>query len=142
MASGYQGPGVIGHGTTAIFYVPDKASPTYTSSWEVDSVTPFAHERASVETTHLESTGGWREHIGGLLDAGGGTLNVKFDPTETSPINKATGQFQVTYPDGGTSHLCDAFCTNFTPAEITAGGLMTAQVVLKLTGVPTEDLTP
>lgn len=101
----------------------------------------------TVETTHHTSTGGWREHIGTLLDAGEVTAELNFLPGHATQSfaaglvkdlkDKTLQTFSITFTDAvPTVWTFTAFVTQF---AITApvDGKLTANVTLKISGQPT-----
>jgi predicted secreted protein len=68
----------IGFGT--LFQIRDAAlsPPDYVTVGEVTNITLPNLSRDAVDATHTESTGGWREFIPGLKDAGEVTIEMNF----------------------------------------------------------------
>jgi len=100
-----------------------------------------------LDVTNHGSTSGWREFIGGLLDAGEVTLELNYDPAEgthdatTGLIADMTARtvrnFQLVFPDSGSTLW--SFAALVTGFEIGApvDGKLTASATLKLSGQPT-----
>jgi predicted secreted protein len=99
------------------------------------------------EVTHQTSTGGFRERIATLSDAGEVTFDINFIPTENTQdagagllkdaINRTLRNFKIVFPDTAvTTWAFSAFVTDFEPHEPVDGSLG-ASVTLTLTGKPT-----
>ena len=107
-----------------------------------------------IEITHHESTDAWKEYVGGLLDGGEVTLDVNFLPTEQTHTGDTAGSllyclttrvvrnFELTWPD--TSSTTWAFAALVTAFEVSApvDDKLGASVTLKLSGAPSDLLTP
>lgn len=103
----------------------------------------------TVETTHMTSTGAWREYISTLLDAGEISFEINFLPAgATHDITTGLLHFMVTHRATAQTYalvLTDAALTTWSfSAFITAfnltapvDGKLTANVTLKVTGQPT-----
>lgn len=116
----------------------------------IAEVTKIGGPKLKMETkdvTSHSSTGGWREFIATLLDAGEVSFSINFIPTgathsQTSGLlkdmkNKTKRNFQVVFTDtGATTWTFAAFVTSFEPDQPVDGAL-TASVTLKITGQPT-----
>lgn len=95
-------------------------------------------------TTH-DSSNGWKEFIGALLDGGEITLELFFDLaiTSHSPTNgllkeqadRTTKNYKITFPDGSTV-IFACLVANVSQSLPVAGG-WTASITLKTTGAPT-----
>jgi predicted secreted protein len=60
------------------------ATPVFTPIAEVLSIKGPSASRDTIEVTHMESPGGWKEFIGGLVEGGEITLELNFVATEAS----------------------------------------------------------
>lgn len=120
---------------------------TFTTIAEVINISGPGLSMDTIDVTSHSSTEGWREYIGGLLDAGELNFDINFIPTENTH-KLATGllgdlaaktkrNFQLVFPDGSsTTWSFTALVTGFEPAEAIDDKLA-ASVSLKLTGKPT-----
>ena len=133
-------PAMIGYNATVQL---DNAAGSLTTIGEVISVTPFGANVGTVETTHLTSTSGFREHIATLSDMGEGSVSINFDPASATDVlvrtaitDRLVRTFKVTYPDAA-SISCECFVTSWEIGEVTADGKMEASLGVKFTGVPT-----
>ena len=96
-------------------------------------------------TTHDQATA-WEEVVGTILRSGEATLDLVFDPGETTHagilaglVGKAAEAFELKFPDASqTMWEFDAFVTGFEPGAPVDGAL-TASVTVKLTGEVTLD---
>lgn len=119
----------------------------FTTIAEVKDISGPSLKLDTEEVTSHSSTGGWREYIATLLDAGEVTFDVNFIPTnathsQTSGLlkdlkNKTLRNFQLVFSNvGATTWAFSAFVTGFEPAE-PVEGVLAASVTLKITGQPT-----
>ncbi|MEM7416787.1 MAG: phage tail tube protein [Gemmatimonadota bacterium] len=102
----------------------------------------------TIDVTHHGSADHWREFVAGLKDAGEVSLELLFDPTETTHRDASGGllddmdnrvlrNFQLQFPDTAqTTWSFAAFVTGFNPSAPHDGAL-TAAVTLKISGEPT-----
>ena len=121
---------------------------SWTTLGQVRNVGGPALSRDSVESTHHASPSYWREFLKGLKDGGEVSLEVVYDPADSShnDANGILGDFsddttipawRLTFPDSGsTSWTFDGFLTGFEP-DIPFDDLMMTAVTIKVTGQPT-----
>ncbi len=134
-----------GFGT--LLKIGDGGSPeNFTTIAEVQDIGGPAFSLDAVEITH-HGSGGWREYIAGLLDAGEISFDLNFEPTETTHgytagllkdmTDKTTRNFQLVFPDAGnTTWEFAALITGFEVNE-PVGDKISASITLKITGQPT-----
>ena len=114
---------------------------TWDSSFfaQITSVSWSGMERASIETTHMGTTGAKTFAPDDLYDAGGVDVELLFDPA-LSPSLDAAGTATVTgnWSGLGASNQwsATAFMTSFS-ASASLGELITASATLKATGALT-----
>ena len=133
----------IGYGS--VFSVLDNtlSPPAYVALAEVTAITPPQMSRDTVDATHNASTGGWREFIPGLKDAGDVTVEMNFIPGNATgdllmgSFNSDTAlSCKIAFPDSPvTEWLFTAICTGFAPTQ-PIDDKMTASATFKLTGKP------
>lgn len=117
-------------------------------SGAVKSLDGFSLERTSVDKTHLNSTGGWREFMPGLKNAGELSGEFVIDGS-TAPIlssgawdgTTATNTLRITWPLVGSQITqgyweCQAFPIKYQPKGPLDSQIV-ASITWKLTGVPT-----
>lgn len=128
----------IGYG--ASFGIEGSTAGTYVDVAEVVAITPPGMTREAVDATHLESTDGYREFIGGLKETGEASITLNFVPSATDALvtafEAATGSYQITFPNGVKLQF-DGFFTAYNPPELTPGGIMQATATIKATGKAT-----
>ena len=123
------------------------APETFATIAEVSDLKPPQIHQEALEATSHDSTDGWKEFVGGLLDAGEVTLTVNFLPTHAThsysaglikdAVNRTKRNFQLVFPDaGGTTWTFAALVTAFEP-NAPVDGLLTADVTLTISGKPT-----
>ena len=123
------------------------ATEVFTTVAEVTDIGGPSLALDPVEVTNHDSTAGWREFIGGLLDGGEVTLTINYIPANATH-NATNGliadmtartkrNFQLVFPDSGTTTWSfTALVTAFEPGE-PIDAQLTADVTLKITGQPT-----
>lgn len=120
---------------------------TFTTIAEVRDITPPKLALGTEEATSHSSTGGWKERVATLLDAGEVTFELNFIPTDSTQgystglihdmVNKTKRNFQLVFPDTGTTTWAfAAFVTGFEPSA-PVEGILSASVTLTITGQPT-----
>jgi len=122
-------------------------SEVFTTIAEVTEISGPSLEQESLEVTSHDSSGGFREFVGGLIDGGEITLTINYVPTEATH-NATTGliadlknmivrNFQLVFPDSGsTTWNLSALVQSFEPTE-PVDDKLGADVTLKVTGEPT-----
>lgn len=133
----------IGYGT--LFQTGNGSSPeTWTTFGEVTNVTPPNISRDSIDASHEQSFGAYREFIAGMTDggevsiefnlvpggAGATALMAEFDLQGTS----AQKSRRIYFPDGSTWEF-EAFLTGF-QSESPLDDKMTGTATFKITGKP------
>ena len=113
------------------------------SSWEniaeINSITGPNKSRDTIDVTSLDSTGGYREFIGGFRDGGSVTLPMNFtrdtyDTMNTDFESDELGNYEIFLPDDdGTSFEFEALVTEL-GLGIPADDKVTADVTLKVSG--------
>ena len=111
----------------------------YVAIAEVNSITGPSMTRDFIDVTSLDSTGGYREFIGGFRDGGDVSLNMNFtfdgyNQMLTDFESDSAVYYIITLPDtAGTSVTFAAFVTDL-PLGITPDDKVTIDVTLKITG--------
>ena len=120
---------------------------TFTTIAEVTSISGPGLSLDPIEATSHDSTGGWREFIGGLLEAGEVSFDINYIPTNATHdastgliadmVARTVRNFQLVFPDGSsTTWSFAALVTSFEPGE-PIDDKLSASVSLKITGQPT-----
>ena len=117
----------------------DASSGVYTNLAEVNRIEGPSMTREFIDVTSLDSTGGYREYIGGFRDPGTVELDMNFtidgfntmkDDFESS---SAVG-YQIVLPDTGATTLqFDGFVTEL-PLSIVPDDKVTMSITIKITG--------
>lgn len=129
----------IGYGT--LFKIRTSTGPdVFTTIGEQASVTPFGIAVDSVDASHEESPGAWREFIPGLKDGGEVSLEIHYVPGGTAEATLlaalgTTKVCRVVFPSGAQANF-SAFITEMS-AETPLDDKMVMSVTLKLTGAIT-----
>ena len=106
---------------------------------EINSITGAGKTRDTIDVTSLDSTGGYREFIGGFRDGGTVTLPMNFtrstyDTMNTDYESDDLQNYEILLPDAeGTSFEFEALVTELGLA-IPADDKVTADVTLKVSG--------
>jgi predicted secreted protein len=117
----------------------DNSSAVFNAIAEVNSITGPSMTRDFIDATSLDSTGGYREFIGGFRDGGQVVLNMNFerDGFEQMRLDFASDDavgYQIVLPDDSATTLdFDAFVTDL-PLTISPDDKVTVDVTLKITG--------
>ena len=137
---------VIGHG--AILKRGDGAgSEAFTAIAEVISISGPSFSRDVVDATHMGSTSGWREFIGGLKSAGEVSFEINYNPAVASHDSSggliddidqtAARNFKLVFPNADTTEWAfSGWMTSF-DINIPLEDRMTASCTIALSGVPT-----
>jgi predicted secreted protein len=123
------------------------ATEVFTTIAEVTSIGGPGLALDPIEVTNMDSTNGWREFIGGLLDGGEVSISINYLPTNATHNasnglindmeNRTKRNLQLIFSDGSsTTFSFTALVTAFEPTAPVDGAL-TADVTLKVTGQPT-----
>jgi predicted secreted protein len=137
------------HALGTFLQIGDAATPTegFTTIAEVNDLGGPSLTLETIDVTSHDSSNGWREFIGGLLDGGEVSFTINYIPTNathnnTSGLiadlrNRVVRNFQLVFPDGGsTTWVFAALVTSFEPSEA-IDSQITADVTLKVSGAPT-----
>ena len=106
---------------------------------EVNSITGPNATRNQIDVTSLDSTGGYKEYIGGFRDGGEVSLNMNFTKASYGQMQNdfeddALQSYSVVLPDTSATTLTfDAFVQNLGFA-IPTDDKVTADVTLKVSG--------
>jgi predicted secreted protein len=115
---------------------------------EVKAVNGLNLKLDTVDVTSHASTGGWKEFITTLRDAGDVTLDINYVPTDVTQKNAAGGllylltqgavqAFSIVWPNvAATTWSFNGFVTAFQP-KAPHDNTLTATVTIKATGAPT-----
>lgn len=118
-----------------------ESTETFTAIAEVNSIEGPTENRAFIDVTSLDSTGGYREFIGGFRDAGQVTLNMNFTLTTYNLMRDDfladdSHNYQIVIPDTGNTTLEFAAFVTDLPLSITPDDKITCNVSLKISGQP------
>lgn len=97
-------------------------------------------EREAYDVTSHDSAGGWREHIGGLADAGEAEITVNYDPAVHATLrgdfeDSIARGYKFRHPNGTDGIDFKAFMTGWTQ-ENPVDDKMSAEITLRATGKP------
>ena len=138
--------GISAFGT--LLKIGDGGSPeSFTTVAEVSSIGGPTLSLDPIDVTSHDSTGGWRQFVGGLLDGGEVSLEINYDPVGATHdastgliadmVARTLRNFQLVFPDtGNTTWTFAALITAFEPSE-PIDDKLSASVTLKVSGQPT-----
>ena len=117
----------------------DGSSGVFTAIAEINSITGPGMARDFIDVTNLDSTGGYREFIGGFRDGGNVTLNMNFTIDGYNQMkddfeNDDSINYQIVLPDTGATTLEFAAFVTDLPLSVTPDDKITIDVTLKVTG--------
>lgn len=118
----------------------DGADPeVYTKLAEVYNITGPGMTRETVETTTYDSTGGYREKIGGLRDGGTITFTMNFKRATYLIIKgdfeeDQAKNYQVVFPDTDDTTLTFSGLVTECPTSIPEGDRITVDVTIEISG--------
>jgi predicted secreted protein len=110
---------------------------------EVNSITGPNRSRDTIDVTTLDSTGGYREFIGGFRDGGEVSLDMNwtragFDLLNTDFESASAQSYSIVMPDtGATDFTFNGYVTNISKS-IPADDKITMSVTIKIDGQITE----
>jgi predicted secreted protein len=133
-------------GYSTLFKSGNGASPeVFTTLAEVTNITPPSMARDTIDATHEESPGAWREFIAGLKDGGEVSLDLNFVPGGSAALalttemdadgSSASKNRQIIFPDGS-YFLFAGILTAFEP-DTPIDDKMSASATFKVSGKPT-----
>lgn len=134
-------------GVGAEFRLGDAASPeVYTKVAEVLSISGPELSAEQIEATSLDSTGGYKEFISGLLD--GGTVSIEFNfvsgnsnqealRTRVSTSNQSALNYRIALPDSPETTVTFSGIVESYSMNVEAGSAVTVSVGVKISGAPT-----
>lgn len=133
-------------GYQTLFKTGNGASPeVFSTLAEVTGITPPAMARDTVDATHEESPGAWREFIAGLKDGGEVSLDMNFVPGGSAAASMAAEldldgplalkNRQIMFPDGSYFSFA-AILTAWEP-DAPIDDKMAASATFKVSGKPT-----
>ena len=133
MSNAFSGVGTIfgrGDGTS---------NESFVAIAEINNITGPGMSRAFIDVTSLDSTGGYREFIGGFRDAGEITMTMNFTRDTFLDMkadfeSDATKNYQITLPDTGNTTIEFAgVCTGLS-VGIPMDDKVTSNVTIKVDG--------
>ncbi len=134
--------GLAGFGT--MFQVGDGASPeTFTTVADVSDISGPSISLNAIDVTTHDSTDGWAEFVGGVIDAGEVSFDINFDPAETTHqnlrtllTNRAVNNFRIVFPTSPVTTW--QFAGLVTSYEVNApvDDKLSASITIKITGKP------
>lgn len=132
----------------ALLKIGDGGAPeSFSAIAEVADIGGPSFELGTEESTHHQSTDGWREFVPTLLDGGEVEFELNFLPADASQgysggllddmVNRVLRNFQLVFPDVATTTWAfGAYVTGFEP-DAPVEGKLSASVTLKISGKPT-----
>ena len=112
---------------------------TFTAIAEINNITGPGMSRAFIDVTSLDSTGGYREFIGGFRDAGEITMTMNFTRDTFLDMkadfeSDAAKNYRITFPDTGLTMIdFSGVCTGLS-VGIPMDDKVTSNVTIKVDG--------
>ena len=131
---------ISGMGTK--FYRWTADSSAWTEVAEINSISGPTKSRDTIEVTTLSTTGGYKEFISDLRDAGNVSLSMNFtratyDIMNADYENDENQNYKIVLPDTEETTLEFEGMVMELPLNITVGDRITADVEIKISGKPT-----
>lgn len=137
---------VNAHGT--LLQIGDGESPeVFTTIAECQAIAGPSLSLEMIDVTNHSSVDGWKERIGGLLDAGEVTFDINFVPTNAthgfstglikSMVDRVKTNFKLVFPDGSSTTWSFTALVSKVSPKAPVNGQLTASVSLMITGKPT-----
>lgn len=143
---------VKGKGAKVWLWDSTIATPALVKLGELYSVTPPAQARDTIDTTHHESSGDYREFISSLIDAGEAQFTLAHDPNSATDVLLADAfaegdlrAFAIdTNKSGGTQrrYSMSVLVTQVAPQELVIDDKQTVQVTVKVSGPIVQGAVP
>jgi Lambda phage tail tube protein, TTP len=120
-------------------------STNWTSFGSVQEITPPPLTSKDIETTVLDSPNEMQTFVPGLGDAGKSKFKLLWDATQTATVYSMYRQqkgFRIVYADvlpwpSGSKLMFDGWISDIENQSITKDGLVSAEVSVRVTGLPT-----
>ena len=117
----------------------DSSAPTFTAISEINSISGPNMSRDTIDVTSLDSTGGYREFIGGFRDGGELTMEMNFtiagfDLMKDDFESAALRDYQVVLSDTGNTTLEFAGLVTSLGLTVPMDDKITASVTIKISG--------
>lgn len=96
--------------------------------------------REALETTHLQTTGGFKTFIpADYVDGGEVQVTFRYDPDTQPPYNAAAETITITYPvpaskNNGATEAATGFVSSFDPPTLSNDTVMDASMTIKRSG--------
>jgi predicted secreted protein len=117
-------------------------SDTYVDIANISSITGPGKTRETIETTDLDTLGGYRTFIAGFRDSGTVELKMSFDYNSYKIMNDdfesdTPVNYQIVLPDEGNTTLEFAGLVTDLPLNIVIDDVVSVDVSIKISGKPT-----
>ena len=114
---------------------------TWANMAEINSITGPGVTREQIDVTSLDSTGGWREYIGGFRDGGTVALAMNFTRSTyeimfTDFESNLSQNYEILLPDLEATSIEFMGIVTECPLTISPDDKITADVTIKVTGQP------
>ena len=138
------GPGTVSSGLGTLLQRGNGASPeVFTTIPKVRNVKGPPLETSMLDTTALDTTGGYETMIPSLKKPGVVTLELDFMPNDANHqallgdfVSGVLRDFQIIWPDGETIWSFSAYVSKWEPSAAPEA-VLTAAVSLQISGAPT-----
>ena len=129
-------------GVGAQFRRWNTASATWVAIGEINSISGPTMSRDTIDTTALDTTGGYRTFITGFRDAGEVSLEMNFTRTtyetmKTDFESAVVVNYELALPDTDNTTLEFEGLVTAIPLDIPTDDKITASVTIKVSGQPT-----
>lgn len=136
------GTGVVAEETPAVS-LTGGVDEIFTTVAEVTNISGPGLSMDTIETTHMESPGAFREFIASLKDPGSVSIDLNFLPSNLNQqgftsdfLNRTRRNFRIDWPDGLARWAFGGYVVSFEPSAAIDDKL-SASAEIKVTGEPT-----
>lgn len=131
---------------TALMMSDMESSPTFTEVANVTSISGPGVSRSTIDVTAHDSPNAWMEFIGSLKDAGEISLEVNWDPSESTHADLWDAiddtdprDWRIELPNNLANWELSGILTAFEP-DYPTDDKITASITIKLSGQPELDI--
>jgi predicted secreted protein len=138
----------IGLGTQFLYDTNPGGAASYTAVGQINDIQPPSPTKETVDTTHMGSTGGYREFISGLKDGGEVTFQINFIYADylifknNFENDDDPRRYRIIFPDTPPTYWDFTAIVTDIPTNAPTADKVTADITLKVSGQSTFGQSP